>query len=272
MRYQNQNNSLQELLLNSEVGDGGSVVVKGQEYVEGSSAYSIYSDVGLVRVASGVSYGASSAADPSVFATAKQMVINGVTATAADASFYASVTAGVSYTVFGVVSYLDTSVARTCDFSVVGNGTHGSGATFVVETVAGCITQPKAAGSSVDYRTGTISLAFTSGAPDETATSNLVFDFVPISKSINFGRTMDSIFNAPATSEVFAYIASDEDNVPDYVNGSAGQVKTVKTFAAGAQVGDTCRIVSYKYKDTNNPTKPTHTQTTFGTVVLGDLF
>lgn len=60
-------------------------------------------------------------------------MVDGLKATAADAAANPTVTAGSFYTAFGTMTVTDATDASTSDiyFSVVGEGTHGSGATFV---------------------------------------------------------------------------------------------------------------------------------------------
>lgn len=66
-------------------------------------------------------------------------------------------------------------------------------------------------------------------------------------------ETIDSIVNGVATRTEFTYVKSDDIDGTDYITGSEGQVKQIKTY----QEGESLQTIIFKYQEVNYPTKPT---------------
>lgn len=274
MRYQNISGG--SLLLPREDGRGGSLNINKDDFFEGSSLYEKYVVAGFIqRVGQGTLYPAIQASsDPVVFTIGKHLIKNGLNAQAKDATAYAGVvTASTAYSVFGKVFWYDESgvLVDAVNFSVVGEGTHGSGATFLFGS-SSAPTKPTATGSSIDLRDGSISFKFTSGAP-KVLVVEVSFDYEYAGEHLHFGRTGSAVFNTPNTKTRTIYVTSSDvsGDATNYVSGSAGQVKYTRTFARGAQVGDKVKLSTYRYRDTSNATKATNVDISEDVVTASDL-
>jgi hypothetical protein len=275
MRYQNISGG--SLLLPREDGRGGSLHIDKDGLFEGSSLYGKYVEAGFIqRVGQGTLYPAiMGTSDPVVFTLGKHLIRNGVIAEAKDQSAYPdSVVATTAYSVFGKVLWYDADgvLVDEVDFSVVGEGTHGSGATFVFGS-SSAPTKPTVTGSIIDLRDGKITIKFDSGAPGGMVALEASFDYEYAGEHLHFGRVGEAVFNSPNTKTKTIYVSASDvsgDSV-NYVTGSAGQVKHIRTFARGAQVGDRVKITTFRYRDSSNATKATNTDVSEGFVVADDL-
>jgi hypothetical protein len=275
MRYQNISGG--SLLLPREDGRGGSLDIKKDAFFEGSSLYEKYVAAGFIqRVGQGTLYPAiEGSSDPVVFTIGKHLIKNGVVAEAKDQSAYPdSVVAATSYSVFGKVLWYDVDgyLVDEVDFSVVGEGAHGSGATFVFGS-SSAPTRPTATGSIIDLRDGKITIKFNSGAPGGTVAVEASFDYEYAGEHLHFGRVGEALFNSPNTKTKTIYVTTSDvsGDSANYVSGSAGQVKFIRTFARGSQVGDKVKITTFRYRDSSNATKATNTDISEGVVVADDL-
>jgi hypothetical protein len=274
MRYQNVSGG--SLLLPREDGRGGSLDIPKDKFFQGSSMYQKYVESGFVRrVGQGSLYPPVEAADPAVVILGKHLVENGLVAEAIDQSAYPdAVTSTTAYTVFGKVFWYDEDgdLVDEVDFSVVGNGTHGSGSTFVYGSSAAS-TKPVAAGSSIDISNGQVSIKFNSGAPEGDVVVEAAFDYRYAGEHLHYGDVGDAIFNTPNTTTRTIHVTASDvsSNASNYVTGSDGQVKFIRSFARGAQVGDRLKLTTFRYRDTNNPTEATNIDVSDDTVIAADL-
>jgi len=275
MRYQNISGG--SLLLPREDGRGGSLNIDKDAFFEGSSLYAKYVSAGFIqRVGQGTLYPVVQGnSDPVIIVLGKRLIKNGLTAEQKDATAYpGSVSANTSYSVFGKVFWYDGNgtLVDSVNFSVVGEGTHGSGATFSFGS-SSAPTKPTATGSIIDLRDGRISIEFDSGAPGGTVAVEASFDYEYAGEHLHFGRVGEAVFNTPNIKTNTTYVTSSDvsSDATNYVSGSAGQVKSTRTFARGAQVGDRVKITTFRYRDTSNATKVTNTDVSEGLVVVGDL-
>lgn len=201
------------------------------------------------------------------FSLNKNVVVNGIGARNVDVAQYDGtgvLTLGVAYSVWGSVTWSDGGVQRTADFSIRGNGNHndtpGNGvSTFVVEDVAGATVKPVKTSAVFTASTGRIQLGWTGGTPTGKVSTRVQYDWIQVSPRTSFGR--DALLVGPSKSKSFTYVISAEqsaDGSTGFATGSVGLVKEEREFFTGAQVGDACKLTLYRYKDTINPTKPTH--------------
>lgn len=276
MRYQNISGG--SLLLPRENGRGGSLDIPKDDFFEGSSMYQKYVDNNFIRrVGQGTSYPAIQGSDPTTFIIGKRLIQNGLTAEAIDAATYNNagvVSVSTSYTIFGKVTWYDaeSELVDEVNFSVTGNGTHGSGSTFVFGTSAAS-TKPTATGSSIDIRNGTVAIKFDNGAPGGDVVLESSFDYQYAGEHLHYGDVGEAIFNNPNITTITVYVSStDESNdTTNYQTGSAGQVKTIKTFGRGSQPGDKAKITTFRYRDSDNPTNATNIDISDSTVTVDDL-
>lgn len=275
MRYQNIASG--SLLLPREDGRGGSLDIKKDAYFEGSSMYDKYADQGFIRrVGEGTAYPPVQAdADPVVVTLGKRILKNGLTAAAIDAAAYPdAVTGSTAYSIFGKVAWYDADgvLVDEVDFSVVGEGTHGSGSTFVFGSSAAS-TKPTATGSAIDLRNGQITIEFDSGAPGGVLIVTASFDYEYAGEHLHYGDIGVAIFNSPntRTRNIYVTAADVAADATNYVSGSAGQLKESRVFARGAQVGDRLRSTVFRYRDSTNPTLATNTDIVNGAVTADDL-
>lgn len=212
--------------------------------------------------------------DPAVFDLGSAFVVNGYTADATDDFNHDAtgvLTASSAYTAFGKLTWTDANGTWTADFSVTGDGTHGSGATFVVESIAGAATKPVATGSIVSTKKGTLSIQFDAGAPDSEIELAAFFEPVFVSQSFYFTETGEDLPAAPAKTTRTVLVQNADAGTTDYVTGSQGAIKTIREFAVGARIGDPCKLTTMKYQDVLAATRATETQYTDTRVVAGDL-
>jgi len=276
MRYQNISGG--SLLLPREDGRGGSLNIPKDDFFEGSSMYRKYIGSGFIqRVGQGTLYPAvQGTSDPVVVVLGKRLIVNGLTAEDKDHTAYPTsgvVTASTSYSVFGKIFWYDADneLLDAVDFSVVGNGTHGSGATFVYGS-SSASTKPVATGSILDVSNGQISIKFDNGSPAQVVVE-ASFDYQYAGEHLHFGDAGQAIFNNPniITRTVYVTASDVSGDATNYVSGSAGQVKFVRTFARGAQVGDKVKLTTYRYRDSTNATKATNIDVSDDLVVAADL-
>lgn len=274
MRYQNISGGT--LLLPREDGRGGSLDIAKDDFFEGSSMYQKYVTHGFIRrVGQGVLYPAVKGADPAVIVLNKHLIQNGLTAAAIDQAAYPdTVSASTSYTVFGKIFWYDGDgeLIDEVDFSVVGNGTHGSGATFVFGSSVAS-TKPVNTASSIDIRNGTLSIQFDNGAPTGNVVIEASFDYRYAGEHLNYGDIGDAVFNTPnvITRNIYVTATDVSTDATNYVSGSAGQVKFIRSFARGSKVGDRLKLSTFRYRDTTNSTKATSIEVSDDTVVADDL-
>lgn len=212
-------------------------------------------------------------ADPAVVDLGSAIVVNGYTANAEDDANHSAtgvLTPSSAYTIFGKVTWTDANGTWTAQFSATGDGTHGSGSTFVVENIAGAATKPTVTGSAINASKGSLSLQFNSGVPNSTQDFLLFFEPIFVSPSYYFTETSEDIPAAPGKITKTTYVQVG-DYGADYATGSAGLAKIIREFAYGARIGDPCQQTVLKYQDTTYPTKITYSTVTPSTVVAGDL-
>lgn len=213
-------------------------------------------------------------ADPAVVDLGSAIVVNGYTANAEDDANHSAtgvLTPSSAYTIFGKVTWTDANGTWTAQFSATGDGTHGSGSTFVVENIGGAATKPVATGSIISAKKGTLSLQFNNGQPDSTQDFRLFFEPIFVSPSFYFTETSEDLPAAPDKRTKMTLVQPGDVGTSDYVTGSAGLVKTVREFAHGARVGDPCQETIMKYQDATYPTKPTDITLIKTTVSDSDL-
>lgn len=275
MRYQNISGG--SLLLPREDGRGGSLNIDKGAYFEGSSLYGKYVNGGfLQRVGQGTLYPAVQGdTDPVVITLGKRLIKNGVTAEQKDEDAYSdAVSESTAYSIFGKVLWYDGDgvLVDEVDFSVVGEGTHGSGATFSFGSSSES-TKPTATGSALDLRDGKITIEFDNGAPGGTVVVEASFDYEYAGEHFHFGRVGEAVFNVPNTKTRTVYVTAGDvsGDAANYVSGSAGQIKFVRTFGRGAQVGDPVKVTQFRYRDSTNSTSATNVDVYDDVVTADDL-
>jgi hypothetical protein len=272
MRYLNDSGG--DLLVHQENGGGGSILIKKDAYFDGSSTYAKYAVVGLRRLTDGTPLDPVPAADPLVIVLGQMVVENGMMATTADVAAFpaAGIIAGTMYTMWGKISWNDGIADREADFSFIGGLTGGPGS-FTFEVVMGAATAPVAGSSTLDIRDGTMSIAWSGGAPVGDVSLTIIHDFAFIDPSAHYGTTYDNLLNSPNTKEVTTYVhLSDEATDPlNYVAGSAGQIKFIRVFYRGAKVGDRLKVTRFRYRDPLVPKEVTHQDIYDDVVTMADL-
>jgi len=275
MRYQNISGG--SLLLPREDGRGGSLTIDKDGFFEGSSLYTKYVNAGfLQRVGQGTLYPAVQGdADPVIITLGKHLIKNGLTSEQKDVNAYPdAVTISTAYSVFGRVLWYDEDdvLIDEVDFSVVGEGTHGSGATFVYGS-SSAPTKPVTAGSALDLRDGKLTIKFDSGAPGNRVEVEASFNYEYAGEHLHFGMAGSAVFNAPNTKSRTIYVTVSDvfGDAANYVSGSAGQLKFVRTFGRGAQAGDPVKVTHFRYRDSTNPTNATNLDVFDDTVTADDL-
>lgn len=146
-------------------------------------------------------------------------------ASAADAAVNATVAASTGYSVFGDITWTEGATEYTCFFSIVGNGTHGAGSTFVIGAITpgGSTSGPVTALSSIDVGNGLVTFAL-AGAIMFNPVINVHYE--PQKPGFRYGRSVD---NPLLTSPMFTTIRT--------VNANS-QVTYEKRFYTGSKVGD----------------------------------
>lgn len=227
--------------------------------------------VGMSRSYVGVALNAEPA-DPAVFDLGARIVPNGYAANSLDVAGHpaAGVLSAGSYSLFGKVVWSDANGDWDAEFSVTGDGLHGSGATFVVESVAGAATKPVAAGSILKSAQGTLSLQFDAGAPSSLVAGALFFEPIFVSPSVHLSETNELLLNSPQRI-ARTTLVQNGDVGTFYVAGSQGMPLSVREFALGARLGDPCRVTSSVYEDTAYPTKATRVMVSYDFVGSNDL-
>ena len=85
------------------------------------------------------------------------------------------------------------------------------------------------------------------------------------------GKGLKNPLLAPNLITRYAYVqAADEDDLC-YMTGSKGEVKVMKVFLSGAEVGDLAKKTCYYYQDPTYPTKVTRIEQMDDEVTAGDL-
>lgn len=274
MRFQNTNQAA-DLMLDREDGAGGFVMLPPRATIDASSYYDtpIMRRQGLVRVASGRLFGPLVGANPMVVVVGGRLKVDGTQPTDAEILWYSGVNLAATppYTAYGRVQWSDANGQHQADFMINGHGQHGITSTFVVQAVPGAAIAPTANGSSIDRRNGELRLAFTGAAFVGGVNLWLVEDHMAPMVNYSVGSLGDNTVKGPAVNQRLLYVQPADVDGVEYVGGSQGMCKEIREFASGAQVGGFCRVTRFRYKDVNQPIRPTHIATTIEQVVAEDI-
>jgi len=182
---------------------------------------------------------------------------DGIVASAADAALNAQVTAGTSYSAFGLITWTDgvTTNVHTAYFSVIGDGTHGAGSTFSVGAAdpVGPAQAPQAAGSVIDNGAGTIAFSFTGANANNTSVA-VVYN--PSLEGWRARYFVNPLLNGPNFTTI------------QTVDGSSRVTRKIEYYT-GSKVGDPAKVTNYTY--TGAQTEPDTIIEELHTLVAADL-